>query len=209
MNERDIRGLFADQERQIVTQSFFHRPAHDVVRELSERVYIRGDDPVRFPFGNAKVLPIDIGEGLRDYKITLAEAYSEEDVVAVGQKGRLPILQGMISGEVIAFPYRSARLSFIKTINGENILIREIEDLATGKRTRTATEVTNILGLSQESWGKLTLLEDGMLHFTQIPARKKVTNGDNETQGNQEGQEEPNMNAIVQSMIEELKGEEE
>lgn len=150
------------------TSAFFDRPASEVVRELSETVYIYGKNKRDFPTGQAKTILLETPTGEKSFKITLAELYTEEDLEALLLMERLQKLRSMQRGGIIAFPYRVGTLSFIKTRGGENILIRELEDIQTGKKTKNPTEVTRILGLASRQEGKLTYLGGDKLKFEKV-----------------------------------------
>lgn len=147
------------------TVAFFDRPVRDVVGELTERVYIVDTPRKSMPIGTPKVITLSTSEGEKNYRVTLAEPYGEEDASPVWSGKRLAQIKSLKAGGVVAFKSRVGTLSFIKARGGENIQIRELEDIATGKKTRSSTEVTRILGLSHGQEGKLSISGEGHLRF--------------------------------------------
>ena len=102
------------------------------------------------------------------YRGVLAEAYGEEDATRVWQRGRLERLRSLPPGGVVAFAFRASTLSFIKTKGGENILIREVEDVETGGRLKTPSEVSKLLGLSHGDEGRLVNVGRGVFKFQRL-----------------------------------------
>lgn len=147
------------------TTAFFDRPSIDVAQELSERVYLFGLRKGQFPKGDAKTILISTPEGEKRYKITVTEPYAEEGVNRVWKGTRLQKIRSLQPGEVIAFQYRAAILSFIKTVGGGNILIREIEDEESQEKTKSPTQVSQKLGLAHGQEGRLVYQENDVLEF--------------------------------------------
>lgn len=162
MSEETLRTT--EEER---SAAFFDRIALAVAVEISERVFILGLAEGRFPKGAPKVIRIPGAGGDKSFKVTLVEAYTEEDMEALGLYSRLEKIRSMRSGEVVAFAYRAGLLSFIKTRGGENILIRELEDFESGERTRSLSQVTKTLGLEKGEMGKF-IFDGENLTFSKI-----------------------------------------
>src|SRR3990167_6822874 len=137
------------------TDRFFSRQAEIVVREFADMVYEPDKPRGQYERGKSKVLIIGSQRKEKSYRVVLAEAYGEEDATRVWQRGRLERLRSLPPGGVVAFAFRASTLSFIKTKGGENILIRELEDVETGEKLKSPTEVTRILGLTHGEEGRL------------------------------------------------------
>lgn len=150
------------------TNSFFKRPADAVARDIAKRVYDPEKKKSEFVEGNPKVVIVDTPLGETRYRITLAEPYLEQEAGKVWQTARLEKIKALASGEVIAFTFRSSSLSFIKTVGGDNVLLRELENMETGEKTKSPTEVTKILGLSHDQEGRLTNLGRGVLKYERL-----------------------------------------
>lgn len=145
------------------TLAFFNRPAADVVADIAERVYIVDTPKALFPEGRAKTLVIGGEHGGERFKITLAEPYSEDDASQVWQGSRLERIKGLQPGGIVAFTFRSGTLSFIKTTNGDNVLLHGLVDLTSGDQLVKPTQVSKKLGLSHGEEGQLTVRQDEII----------------------------------------------
>ena len=150
------------------TDRFFSRQAEIVVREFADMVYEPDKPRGQYERGKSKVLIIGSQRKEKSYRVVLAEAYGEEDATRVWQRGRLERLRSLPPGGVVAFAFRASTLSFIKTKGGENILIREVEDVETGGRLKTPSEVSKLLGLSHGDEGRLVNVGRGVFKFQRL-----------------------------------------
>lgn len=150
------------------TQIFFDRPAGLVVGELAEHVYEKDEGKVMVSDGQAKTLQIATPEGDRSYKITLAQDYPETEAIRVWKGKRAEQIRSLAPGETITYRSRAGELTFVKTRGADNILLRGLEDLTSGKKIQSPTEVTRTLGLSHGDGGRLTVAGEDQLRFEKI-----------------------------------------
>lgn len=146
------------------TQAFFSRPSDEVAKELAEKVRETDGDNVTYLEGTPKFLQI----GTKKYKIKEAEAYLEKEAGRVWQNKRIEAIKALAYGEIIAFQYRSSILSFIKAQGGDNILVRTLEDSATGEIIGSPIAVSKILGLTHNGEGRLTFIDESTIKFENL-----------------------------------------
>lgn len=148
------------------TISFFDRPANEVVRDLSERIFIKGVPKRDLPQGTPMAITVMTEEGIEKFKITLAEPYAGNDANRIWKKSRSEVLKDLEPGTVVVFSYRDGILPFISTQGADNILIRELQNTGTGDRVVNPTNVAKVLGLSHGDSGKLNFTSGDELKFT-------------------------------------------
>ncbi len=150
---------------EIRTARFFGRPADLVVSEFAAGVYEKDGDKVTITAGKAKILQIDTAEGLKDYRVELAEAYLEQNATRIWKGKRAAEIHSLNPGETITYRSRSGELTFIKTTEADNILIRGLTELGTERAIITPSEVTKTLGLTHGATGRLTFVEKDRFRF--------------------------------------------
>lgn len=150
------------------THVFFDRPADLVVGDFTEGVYEKHDGKVTVTKGQAKILEAGGPEGDRAYRITLAEAYQETEAIRVWKGRRAEQIRALAPGETVTYRSRAGELTFVKTRGADNILIRGLEDVGTGKKIQTPTEVSRTLGLSHGDEGRFTFTAEGRLRLERL-----------------------------------------
>lgn len=151
------------------TRKFFSKPASEVVAKIAERYYLADQKIKDAVPGKAKDLIIPTDEGERTFRILLAQAYAENDANQTWKGTRIQEIRSLTPGEIIAYGTRAGVLPFIKTIDGDNILLRVLEDIATKEKVETATAIAKILGLKHKNVGRLKLIDD-RLKFERVGA---------------------------------------
>ncbi|OGE64621.1 hypothetical protein A3I48_00250 [Candidatus Daviesbacteria bacterium RIFCSPLOWO2_02_FULL_36_7] len=150
---------------EIKTRTFFSRPADIVVSELAANIYGKDEGKVTFVSGQAKIIKVETPEGVKNYRIAVAESYLEQEASPIWKGKRAEQIRGLAAGETITYRSRSGELTFIKTTGADNILIRGLKEVETGQDIINASEVTRTLGLNPGATGRLTLVDNDHLRF--------------------------------------------
>lgn len=146
-------------------QEFFTRRVDLTATRLSEKVLLSKDSTPATVEGQAKMLVVNN----KVYKITLVEPYFTENANPAWEK-KIETIAAMDPGTVFCYHHRVGVLTFIKAgTQADNILIRALQELETGKKTKNSTEVTRILGLKSGETGKLSFTEQKTLKFEPQP----------------------------------------
>lgn len=121
------------------TRAFFSRAVEDVASTLTaQRVIVEETE----------------------YSISSVEAYRESNATSAWQK-RIPEIKKLQPAETITYQSRSGQLTFIKAGEGaDNIMIRELQAVEKGTKTKNPTAVTKLLGLQPGMKGKLIYLPE-------------------------------------------------
>lgn len=149
-------------ENQNPEEAFFGRAVNIVAAQLSKQIMINQGGEINYVSGEAKTLLV----GGKTYKISLVEpCYTEKANRA--WKNKIPAITAMEPGTVFCYKHRLGILTYIKAGGrADNILIRELEDVQTGKKTKNPSEATRIFGLEHEKQGQLRYFPDrGELRF--------------------------------------------
>lgn len=154
------------KELETETQLFFDRRSKLVVPELAAEIYQPGVKRSEFEKGTPKTLLVPTLQGEKEFLITLAQAYSEEEATKLWGGERLNQLRALNPADVIAYYYRAATLPFVKTKDGDNILLRELLNLETRGTIPNPTAITRLLGLSHGMVGRLTLVDEDSFRFS-------------------------------------------
>lgn len=150
------RERLSDPEIQTPEQRFFGQSVEIVAAQLGEQVVIKQGEQTNLVPGQAKTLIING----KSYTISLVEPYSTEKANPAW-KNKIPIIQTMSSGTVFCYKHRRGVLTYIKAgEKADNVLLRELEEIASGKKTKTPSEVTRLLGLEHGKQGRLHFSPD-------------------------------------------------
>lgn len=157
-------------QAELETTAFFDRPSDEVVIDFSESVYdvVHGVVETRPGTNSPKTIVVPTSEGDQEYKVVLAQAYSEDDPGRIWKGIRLAQIRAMVPGEVVVYRARSGTLPFVKTRGGDNILIRELKNVGTGERLTNPTAVASVFGLSHREEGRLSFSGPNILRFERI-----------------------------------------
>lgn len=148
--------------------NFFNRPVGTVATEFAAGIYDRKTKSVTATGNPGKIMQVATAEGDKQFKVTSVEPYLEADASPIWQGKRADEIRALTGGETITYNSRSGKLTFIKTMGADNILIRGLEEVGTGLKINTASEVTKALDLSQREVGRLTLVEDDQFRFARV-----------------------------------------
>lgn len=164
----DRRESMSQPELEV--EAFFNRPSEEVVGNLSEKAYdvVYGVVEIRDGTNSPKTIVVSTPEGDKEYKVALAQAYSEDDPGRIWKGIRLAQIRAMPPGGVVVYRARSGTLPFVKTRGGDNILIRELENVGTGEKLTNPTAVASVFGLSHREEGRLSFSGPNTLRFERI-----------------------------------------
>lgn len=151
-----------------MSAEFFSRPVGTVATEFATGIYDRKNKSVTATGNPGKILQVSTPEGDKQFRVTVVEPYLENDATLIWKGKRAEEIRDLASGETITYRSRSGELTFIKTTEADNILIRRLEEVGTGLKIATASEVTKILGLTQREIGRLTLIEGDQFRFVKV-----------------------------------------
>lgn len=159
---------------EVTTRAFFDQPASTVAVNLARYVYSRASDgTVTYKQGKAKTIIVDTPEGQKEYRIEVAEPYSAATPNKAWRGVRAAEIEALEPGMIIVYPYRVGQLPFGVCHGADNVLIRELVDVATDRKIETPTAVTRVLGLTpdkQHNKGRLTFSGENKFRFEKIEA---------------------------------------
>lgn len=148
--------------------NFFNRPVETVADEFSVGIYNHKTKKVVATGNPGRIVVVTTPEGDKQYRVTVVEPYLEQEASPIWKGKRADEIRNLADGELISYNSRSGELTFIKTTGADNILIRGLEEIGTGLKITTASEVTRKLGLSQREIGRLTLVEGNQFRFAKV-----------------------------------------
>lgn len=151
-----------------MSAEFFSRSVGTVATEFAAGIYDRKNKSVTATGNPGKIMQVSTPEGDKQFRVTVVEPYLENDATLIWKGKRAEEIRDLASGETITYRSRSGELTFIKTTEADNILIRRLEEVGTGLKIATASEVTKILGLTQREIGRLTLIEGDQFRFVKV-----------------------------------------
>lgn len=147
---------------------FFNRSVGTVATEFAAGIYDHKTKSVTTTGNPGKIMQISTPEGNKQFRVTVVEPYLEDDATPIWKGKRANEIRALAAGETITYRSRSGELTFIKTIEADNILIRGLKEIETGREIATASEVTRALGLIQREIGRFTLVEDNKFRFIKV-----------------------------------------
>ena len=150
------------------THALFSGPSTEVVNRIAAHVYELTEHGVVYSEGSPKVMIVPTPEGDKRLQIEVAEAYLEIEASKLWRGRRRSIIRGLEPGEMVSFNSRSGVLSFVKTQDGDNIMLRSLVDIDSGDRYVTPTAVSELLGMEHDHQARLMLTPTGELQFTKV-----------------------------------------
>ncbi len=151
------------------THAFFDRPAAELVADMAEQVYERTEEgEVTYKPGHAKTILVDTPQGTKEYRVTVAEAYSASKPNRVWKGVRAEEIASLEPGMVVAYRYRAGILPFEVAHGADNVLIREMVDEVSGEKIVNPKAVAGVLGLAHGDRGRLTFFGENQFRFENI-----------------------------------------
>lgn len=148
--------------------NFFNRPVETVASKFSVGIYDHETKKVVATRNPGKIVVVTTPEGDKQYRVTVVEPYLEQEASPIWKGKRADEIRNLADGESITYNSRSGKLTFIKTTGADNILIRGLEEIGTGFKMTTASEVTKTLGLGPREIGRFTLIEGDKFRFVKV-----------------------------------------
>lgn len=145
--------------------NFFNRSVGAVATEFAAGIYDRATKSVTATGNSGKIMQVSTPAGDKEFRVTVVEPYLEGDATPIWKGKRADEIRALAAGETITYRSRSGELTFIKTTEADNILIRGLEEIGTGLKIITASEATRVLDLTQREIGRFTLVEGDQFRF--------------------------------------------
>ncbi len=147
------------------TNAFFGRRASEVVTDFANKIVRKGK--TESSPNKGKIIEIERDGKVSFWTVEVAEDYSGDSPGKPWAGKRHSEIFNMQTAEVVAYPSRGkgTTLSFVKTVDADNIQLHRLRNIETGEIAINSTHVSQVMGLSPYQRGKLVLTQTGNFRF--------------------------------------------